>query len=157
MRAQSCSGWYWRSSGYDSLAATSGLLLVEGLLGNFRAARLAAYVDHELRAGLARGGRHVAHADAEVEHRRERAGGHLAAALDTHALSRDRLLGHPKRHELLLGAVLLDLAEPLGPGEAGVESARPGKTRGDGVPVRADVVPVERVAHLEPKRVARAE
>src|SRR3954451_18103029 len=157
MRAQSCSGWYRRSAGYDSVAATSGLLLVEGLLGNFRAPRLPAHVDHELGAGRARGDRDVAQPDADVEHRRDGAGGDLAPAFDAHALARDRLLGHPERHELPFRSALLDLAQPPGAGEVGAERARPAEARGDRVPWRSDVVPFQRLARLYPQRVASAE
>src|SRR4051812_19389228 len=146
MRAQSCSAWYSSSSGYDSLAANSGLLLVEGLLGNFRATRLAAHVDHELGAGLRRCSRYVAQADPDVEHRRERARGHLATAFNRHVLPRDRLLGHLERDELLLRPALLDRAQRLDAGEVGVERARPAEPGRDRVPLRPDVVAVQRVA-----------
>src|SRR4051812_34328119 len=93
-RAQSCSPWYLRSSGYDSAAAISALPVVDRFLHDTRAARLAAYVDRQLRADGRLGGGDVAHADADVEHRRVRPGGDLAAALDRHALPRDRLVLH---------------------------------------------------------------
>src|SRR5207253_3437854 len=70
---------------------------------------------------------------------------------------RDRLLRHPEGDELLLRAALLDLAQPLRAGEAGVERAGPAKAGGNRVPLRADVVAVQRVTHFEPQRVARAE
>ena len=48
-------------------------------------------------------------------------------------------------------------AELLDAGEVLVERARPGETRFDRRAVRTDVVAVQRVARLEPERVARAE
>src|SRR5579862_1597361 len=163
MRAQSCSGWYRRSSGYDSFAATSRtLLLVDGLLDDLGAPRLAADVDHELRAGRARCRRDVPEPDPDVEHGRVRAGGDLAAATavrkrDRHVLTRNGLLGHDERDEPLFRPACLDLPEPLDAGELRVERARPAEAGRDRIPLRSDVVAVERIADLEPQRVARPE
>src|SRR4051812_24465779 len=95
--------------------------------------------------------------DPRLQHRRERAGRDLAAALDRHSLTRDRLLRHPERDELPLGPALLDLAQLLDAGEVRPERADPAEAARDRVPLRSDVVPVERVADLEPERVAGAE
>src|SRR5579862_5845186 len=158
MRAQSCSGWYRRSSGYDSVAATSRtLLLVDGLLDDLRAPRLPADVDHQLGSGFAPLGRDVAEADADVEHRRERTARDLSAAFDRHPLPWDRLLGHDERDEPSLRPVLLDRAQALDAAELRVERARPTEPRRDRVPLRADVVAVEREADLQAQRVARAQ
>src|SRR5438105_3527061 len=108
MRAQSCSRWYFRSSGYDSAAANSALPLVDRFPDDPRLARLAPHVDRQLVAGRCPAGGHVAHPDPDVEHRRVRAGGHLAAAVDRHALAWDSLLLHHEGDELSLRALLLD-------------------------------------------------
>ena len=55
------------------------------------------------------------------------------------------------------GPLLLDPAQLLGAGEVLVERARPAEAGADRVRVRRDVVPVQRVADLEPQRVAGAE
>ena len=86
-----------------------------------------------------------------------RSGRDLAAALDRHALARDGALLHDERDELARRALLLDPPQRLDAGEVGVERARPAETGGDRVRLGRDVVAVERVADLEPKRVARAE
>src|SRR5437762_336361 len=155
-RAQSCSAWYLRSSGYDS-AANSALLLVDGFGDDERSAVAAAHVDRKLGPDLRQGGRHVAHADSDLEHRRVRAGGHDTAAVDRHPLARDRLLAHHERDELPLRALRLDAAQLVRAGEVRVERARPPQACGDRVRLGRDVVPVQRVADLEAQRVARAE
>src|SRR6476469_9139526 len=89
--AQSCSALYSSSSGYDSLAATSLLSLVDRLAHHLAAARPAADVDRQpgpRRTG-ARG--NVAKTDAHFEHWRQRPGSHFAAPFDRHAVSRDCL------------------------------------------------------------------
>ena len=58
---------------------------------------------------------------------------------------------------LRAGPSLLDPAQRLDAGELGVERARPAEPGGDRVGLGRDVVPVQRVADLEPQRVARAE
>src|SRR4029079_11743481 len=116
-RAQSCSRWYLRWSGYASAAAISALPVVDRFLDDASAARLAAHVDRQRRVdGRLRGG-DVPHADADVEHRRVRARGDLAPALDRHALPRNRLVLHHEGDELPLGAFLLDPAQRLDAGE----------------------------------------
>ena len=112
----------------------------------------------ELRARLRGSSRHVAHADALVEHRRVRAGRDLAAApRSAMPCARNRLLLHHERDELPLRSRLLDPAELLDAGEVLVERARPAQAGRDRVRLRRDVVAVQRVADLEPERVARAE
>src|SRR5216684_1549453 len=69
-RAQSCSAWYLRSSGYDSTAANSALPLVDRSLDDACLAQLAADVDRGPRVRRSVRRRHVAHADADVEQRR---------------------------------------------------------------------------------------
>src|SRR5213075_2431972 len=59
IRAQSCSSWYFRSSGYDSTAANSVLPLVDRSLHDPGCARLAAHVDRELGSGRRLRGRDV--------------------------------------------------------------------------------------------------
>ena len=56
-----------------------------------------------------------------------------------------------------VGSYFLDPTQRLDPGELGVEGARPTESCGDRVGLGGDVVPVQRVADLEPKRVAGAE
>ena len=107
--------------------------------------------------GLGGSGRDVAQADADVEHRRVRSGRHLASALDRHALARHGALLHDERDELAGWAFVLDAPQRVDSGEVGVERARPAETRRDRVGLGRDVVAVERVTHLEPQRVARAE
>ena len=133
------------------------LSFVDRFRRHFAAPLPAAHVDRQLGAGRAHPRRHVPEADAGVEHRRERARGDLAAALDRHPLTRDRLLGHPEGDELALRAARLDLAQRPGADEVGVERADPAEAARDRVPLRPDVVAVQRVADLEPQRVARAE
>ena len=58
---------------------------------------------------------------------------------------------------LRAGTLFLDPPELLDPGEVRVERARPAEPGGDRVGLLRDVVAVQRVADLEPKRVARAE
>src|SRR4051795_12062429 len=67
MRAQSCSGWYFRSGGYEASAKVLALLAVERLAADLGGPRLAANVDLERspRLGLAAG--EVRHADALVQ------------------------------------------------------------------------------------------
>ena len=100
---------------------------------------------------------HVPHPDAHVEHRRVRARRDLAASLDGHPLARHGALLHHERDELARRAFLLDSAERLHSGELRLERTRPAEPGGDRVRLRRDVVPVERVADLEPERVAGAE
>src|SRR3954453_7068492 len=99
MRAQSCSGWYLRSGGYDASAKVLALLAVERLGADLGGPRLGANVDLErvARRGLA--AREVRHADALVEARRERAARHLAAADDRVALPRDPGTGEDEGDE----------------------------------------------------------
>src|SRR4051812_42484319 len=89
MRAQSCSGWYLRSSGYEASAKVLALLAVERLGADLGGPRLAANVDLERgpRRGPAAG--EVRHADALVQARRQRPARHLAAADDRVALAGD--------------------------------------------------------------------
>src|SRR5581483_6207979 len=157
IRAQSCSALYSSSSGYDSLAGTSLLSLVDRLRHHLRAPRSPAKVHRQLRPGCARLRRNVAETDADAEHRREGPGGHLAPALERHALPWDARVGHRERDQALLGAVLLHVAQRVRADEVGVERADPRKAARDRVPLRTDVVAVQRVAHLESKRVAGAE
>src|SRR5438094_10539166 len=86
-----------------------------------------------------------------------RSGGDLAAALDRHALPRDRLLGHHEGGELPPGALLLDAAQLIDTGELLLERAHPPESGRDRVGFLGDVVAVQRVTDLEPQRVARAE
>ena len=86
-----------------------------------------------------------------------RAGRDLAAALDRHAVARDRLVLHHERDEPALGTVLLHAAEDVDALELLVERARPAEAGRDRVGVGPDVVAVQRVADLEAQRVARAE
>src|SRR5690349_25007785 len=86
-----------------------------------------------------------------------RAGGDLPAALDGHALARDRLLRHHERRELPLRAARRELAQLVRTGELLLEGTAPREAGGDGVRLGRDVVPVQRVADLEAQRVARAE
>src|SRR4029079_6116814 len=88
MRAQSCSGWYVRSDGYEASAKVL-LLAVEGLLADLGAPGLAAHVDLEGGSGRRLPGRQVGHADALVQARAPRAGGDHAAAGDRVALAGD--------------------------------------------------------------------
>src|SRR5438128_3388522 len=167
MRAQSCSRWYLRVSGYDSAAANSVLPLcvrplyirrpVDRFLHDLGSARLPPHVDRQGRLGCGLRGRDVPHADADVEHRRMGARGHLAPALDRHALARDRLLLHHERHELRRGPLLLDAAQLFGAAELLAERTGPAETRGDRVGLRRDVVAVQREARLETQRRAPAE
>src|SRR5581483_5593602 len=59
--------------------------------------------------------------------------------------------------ELALRPALADLAQALDAREGRLERADPAESARDRVPLRTDVVTVQRVAHLEPQRVARAE
>src|SRR5581483_2442614 len=93
----------------------------------------------------------------DIEHRRVRPRGDLAAALDRHAPAGNGTVAHPERHEPLLGPGGLDLAEPLHTGEVRIERACPAEAGRDRVPLRTDVVAVEREADLESQRVARPE
>src|SRR5579862_3202474 len=76
---------------------------------------------------------------------------------DCHALTRDGLLLHHERDEPALRPVRLDLPEDVGALELLVQCARPAETGRERIGVRPDVVPAQRVADLEPQRVARAE
>src|SRR3954452_25523110 len=80
MRAQSCSGWYLRSGGYEASAKVLALLAVERLGADLGGPRLAANVGFEPgpRRGPASG--EVRHADALVQARLQRPARHLAAA-----------------------------------------------------------------------------
>src|SRR4051794_41667229 len=89
MRAQSCSGWYLRSDGYDASATELALLAVERLAADLGGPRLAANVDLERGAGLGVTTRQVRHADALVQARRERPPRHLAPAHHGIALAGD--------------------------------------------------------------------
>src|SRR6266446_3354382 len=135
IRAQSCASWYFRSSGYDSAAANSALPLVDRSLHDLRGARLSAHVDRQLRPECGLHRRHVPHPDADVEARRVRSGGDLAAALDRHALARDRALRHHERHELARRPLLLHAADDVDAGELLAERARPAGRGGDRVGV----------------------
>src|SRR5207247_4779182 len=88
---------------------------------------------------------------------RMRPGGDLGAAGNRHPLTRDRLLGHAERDQLALRSLGLDPAKLVGTSELLVELADPAEAGRDRVGVGPDVVSVQRVADLEPKRVARAE
>ena len=83
--------------------------------------------------------------------------GDLASALDRHALARHGALLHDERDELARRPFRLDAAKLLDPGELRLERARPPEPRGDRIGLGRDVVAVQRVADLEPQRVARAE
>src|SRR5919202_6047547 len=112
IRAQSCSRWYLSSAGYDSVAATGARLpVVDRLPDDACSAVAPADVDRELGAGLGEPSGDVPHPDPAVEHRRVRARRDLAASGDRHTLARDRPLFHHERHELPLGAGLLDPAQ----------------------------------------------
>ena len=86
-----------------------------------------------------------------------RPGGDLAALGDRHPLAGDPRVLHDERGELARGPFGLDPAQLVGAGEVLVERADPAQARGDRVGLRADVVPVQRVADLEAQRVAGAE
>src|SRR5439155_21442945 len=107
-------------SGYDTLAPTSLLSLVDRLAHHLAAARPAANVDRQLRPRRAGARGNVTETDAHLEHGRQRARRHLAPALDRHALSRDRLFRHAKRDELPFRPALFDVAEYVGADELGV-------------------------------------
>ena len=86
-----------------------------------------------------------------------RPGGDLAAAANRHPLPRHGLLLHHERNELSLRAPRLDVAQRLRAGELLVELAAQGEHCRDRIGFGGDVVSVQRKAHLEAKRVARAE
>src|SRR3712207_3340522 len=88
-RAQSCSGWYSRSSGYVPSAIALLVWSVQRAALDARVAQLAADVDLDRGAGLGAVGGHVGHADADAEARGQRAAGHLAAVGDGVALPGD--------------------------------------------------------------------
>ena len=67
------------------------------------------------------------------------------------------LVLHDEGDELARRPLGLDPAQLLDPGELLVERADPAEAGGDRVRLRADVVAVQRVADLEPERVAGAE
>ena len=100
---------------------------------------------------------HVAQADADVEHRRMRPRGHLAPAFDRHPLARNGALLHDERDELASGPSSL-IRRSVPPPVKSVSSAhaQPRPAAIASVSGR-DFVSVQRVAHLEPKRVARPE
>src|SRR5262245_48314519 len=81
----------------------------------------------------------------------------LASLGDRHPLARDGLLLHHESDEPPRRPGLLHAAQRLRAREILVESASPAEAGGDRVRVRADVVSVQRVADLEPERVARAQ
>src|SRR5581483_11597105 len=83
--------------------------------------------------------------------------GHLTPAFDRHSLPGNRLLLHYESDEPARGAVFLDLAKRLRPGEVLVPRADPAEPGRDRVGIRTDVVSVERVADLQPERVASPE
>ena len=85
------------------------------------------------------------------------AGCDLTPALDRHSLPRDRSLLHHERREPLLWAVFLDEPELLDTCELLAECADPAEAGRDRIGLGPDVVPVQRVADLEPERVARTQ
>src|SRR6266498_2632738 len=137
IRAQSCSRWYFSSSGYDSVAAAD--------------------VDDDLRVGSGALGGDVAEADSYVQHRGVRPRGDLSAPLDRHPLPRHGLLLHHERAELVRRAARLDLWQLLGSGELLVALTAPAQPCRDGVRVGSDVVPVEWIARFQPQCVTRAQ
>src|SRR4051794_18304515 len=157
MRAQSCSGWYLRSDGYDASAKVLALLAVERLGANLGGPRLAANVDLERGAGLGLAGREVRHADPLVEAGRERPARDLAAADDGIALARDPRAREDKGDELLGGAVRAGVGDRLRADEARVLLAAPPEAALDRAAALHQVVAVEVEADLEAQRVAGAE
>src|SRR5262249_58971545 len=135
MRAQSCSLWYLRSSGYVSVTAKLGTLLslVDRAFDDSPTARPAADVDRDLHVRRCSLRREVRKPDAAVEHRRVRSGCDLAATIDGHPVSRHGLLLHHERNELARRAARLDLAELVRTGELLVERAGPREPRRDRV------------------------
>src|SRR3954452_15209108 len=105
MRAQSCSGWYLRSGGYEASAKVLALLAVERLGADLGGPRLAANVDLERGGRLGPAAGEGGHADALVQARRERPARHLAAADDQVALARDPGAGEDEGDEPLGRAV----------------------------------------------------
>src|SRR4051794_33915143 len=157
MRAQSCSGWYLRSDGYDASAKVLALLAVERLAADLGGPRLSANVDLERRAGLGLAAGEVRHADALVQARRERPARDLAAAHHRVALARDAGPRQDERDELLRGAAGALLRNGLGADEPRVLLAAPAEPRLDGAARLHEVVAVEVEADLEPQGVAGAE
>src|SRR3954451_9470541 len=157
MRAQSCSGWYFRSGGYDASAKVLALLAVERLGADLGGPRLAANVDLERSAGFGLAAGEGRHADALIQARRERPARHLAAADHRVALARDPRPGEDEGDELLRGAAGALLGDGLGPDEARLLLAAPAEPRLDGAARLHEVVAVEVEADLEPEGVARAE
>src|SRR5262249_35091982 len=133
------------------------LAAVDRLLGNARGARASTDVDRDRRAGRRPIGSHLAEGDTTLEHGRMRAGRHLAALPAGHAVARDGPLFHHERGQPAFGAPLLDRTKLPHSCEVLVERTYPAERGGDRVRLRRNVVAVERVAHLESKRVARAE
>src|SRR4051794_29608739 len=157
MRAQSCSGWYLRSGGYEASAKVLALLAVERLGADLGGPRLAANVDLEGGARLGAAAGEVRHADALVQARRQRPARHLAAADHRVALAGDP---RPREHEgdeALGRAVGPRTSHRLGADEARgllAAPAQPGLDR----PARLhEVVAVEVEADLEAQRVPRAQ
>src|SRR5579864_6141095 len=144
MRAQSCSRWYFSSSGYDSSAAMSGLLRrwINRLLDDACTPRTSTDVDRQLGTRRDVLDRNVGHADPPVQHRRVRPRRDLTAAGDRHTAPRNGALLHHERDELLFRCALLDLAKHLHAGEVLLECAAPAKTRGHRVGLGRDVLAV---------------
>src|SRR4051794_41763032 len=72
MRAQSCSGWYLRSGGYEASAKVLALLAVERLGADLGGPRLAANADLERGGRLGPAAGEGPHADAPGQARRQR-------------------------------------------------------------------------------------
>ena len=121
---------------------------------------LAPHVDLDLGPRLGQAGTDVPHADAHAETGRERTAGdpsdNLSVPDDRASLTRNAWIGELEGHELLVGSVCLLLTQPLGPDEVLVECACPSESRFDWRALGRDVIAVEGVADLDPKRVARA-
>src|SRR4029077_370388 len=105
---------------------------------------------------------HVAHADRALDRGAERAGGHDAhrgvARHQAIAVPRHRALDHLEAHQLAADATRAQGLDRLAPDEVALGRLHyPAEAGLEGIGGLVDVVAVERVLHLEPQGVARAE